>query len=174
MLVDKIDNKQAMRVIAYMIAIVLANLLVLYLGALGLVFTALFLIPFDFVLRCTFHESLKGWRLILFFFVLVCVASIITYGINANAKAIALGSIGGLVSATIASSIFYQLNIKRKAIVKVNGSDIVAIICDTIVFQLLAFGVVDWNVTAGQVLMKAAGGFFWYWILFVKYPNKFT
>ena len=48
--------------ILYIIAFVFANLLVQYFGAKGLLLSSLFLIPFDFIMRCLFHEKNKGYK----------------------------------------------------------------------------------------------------------------
>jgi uncharacterized PurR-regulated membrane protein YhhQ (DUF165 family) len=159
---------QAIKILLYLVAFVLANFIVLWFGAKGLIFTAIFLIPFDFIIRCLFHEQWKGKELILKLGGLVSVASLLTYLINHNAINIALGSMFGFISAQIFAGIFYQLNIKRSYFVKVNGSDVVGIICDSIVFQLVAFSVINPNITLSQTLLKVAGGLLWYWIIFVK------
>ena len=159
---------QAVKISLYLLAFILANFIVLWFGAKGLIFTAIFLIPFDFVLRCLFHETWKGLELILKLGTLVITASIITYLINAEAQNIALGSAGGFISAQIVAGIFYQLVIKKSYFIKVNGSDAIAILIDSIVFQLIAFSVIDCQITISQFLLKIAGGLFWYWLIFIK------
>jgi uncharacterized PurR-regulated membrane protein YhhQ (DUF165 family) len=99
---------------------------------------------------------------------LVITASIITYLINADAQNIALGSAGGFISAQIAAGLFYQLVIKKSYFIKVNGSDAIGILIDSIVFQLLAFSVINYEITIIQFVLKLLGGLFWYWIIFVK------
>jgi len=159
---------QAIKISIYLLAFVLANFIVLWFGAKGLIFTAIFLIPFDFVLRCLFHETWKGFELILKLGALVISASIITYLINSDAQNIALGSAGGFISAQIVAGLFYQLVIKKSYIIKVNGSDAVGILIDSIVFQLIAFSFINYEITIIQFLLKLTGGLFWYWLIFVK------
>jgi len=159
---------QVIKISIYLLAFVLANFIVLWFGASGLIFTALLLIPFDFVMRCLFHETWKGIELILKLGTLVIVASILTYLINSNAKNIAFGSAGGFISAQIISGIFYQLFINKSYFIKVNGSDAVGILVDSIVFQLIAFSIINFEITITQFLLKILGGLFWYWIIFVK------
>ena len=150
----------------YLLAFILANFIVLHFGPVGLIFTALFLIPFDFVMRCMFHEQWKGLELILKLGLLVVVASIITYLINSASLNIALGSMTGFISAQIVAGIFYQMFIKKSYFIKVNGSDAVGILMDSVVFQLVAFSFVDLDITVGQFVLKIIGGFFWYWMIF--------
>lgn len=161
-------NTQVIKINIYLIAFILSNFIVLWFGPNGLIFTALFLIPFDFVMRCMFHETWKGKELIIKLGLLVLVSSIATYLINRHSLNIALGSMFGFIVAQISAGIFYQLNIKSKPFIKVNGSDAVGIVFDSIVFQLIAFSSISFDITISQILLKLLGGFFWYWILFHK------
>ena len=158
----------ALKISIYLIAFVLANLIVLYFGSIGLIFTALFLIPFDFVMRCIFHETWKGIELILKLGLIVIAASLITFVINRNAINIAIASSVGFILAQIFAGIFYQFFIKKSFFVKVNGSDAIGILIDSVAFQLIAFGIINYNILVGQFLLKLIGGFFWYWVIFKK------
>lgn len=158
----------SVKVAMYLAAFVLANFIVLWMGPAGLVITALFLVPFDFVMRCFFHETMTGWRLVAWLFCLVSAAAGITIAINYRTLDIALASVVGFTCAQVAASLFYQANLRRPYWLKVNGSDLVGIAFDSLVFQAVAFGVVSWSVFAGQTAMKFAGGLAWYWLLFVR------
>jgi hypothetical protein len=159
----------------YLLSFVCANLLVKWVGAYGLWFSSFFLIPFDFVVRCILHETWKGWKLIRNLFLLTAGSGIVTYIINHNAANIALGSICGFTAAQLGAGIFYQI-FKKKAnwFFKINVSDLIAIVFDSICFQFIAFNIINPSVTAGQVAIKFAGGLLWYWILFkrIKIQNK--
>lgn len=159
---------QAIKISLYLLAFVFANFIVLWFGQYGLIFTALFLIPFDFIMRCMFHEQWKGKELIVKLGSLVLVSSLFTYLINSDSKNIALGSTFGFISAQIVAGVFYQLNIKKSTFFKVNGSDAIGILIDSIIFQLIAFHSIDLYVTTSQFVLKLIGGLFWYWLLFIK------
>lgn len=151
----------------YLSAFVAANLIVKHFGAHGLWFSSFFLIPFDFVARCIIHEKYKGAKLIIILSCLTAAASLITWAMNA--PFIALASMSGFTAAQISAGVFYQLNKKNSSwFYKVNVSDLIAIIFDSFVFQLIAFGILDLYVTAGQIIIKFAGGLLWYYILFKK------
>jgi uncharacterized PurR-regulated membrane protein YhhQ (DUF165 family) len=152
----------------YLAAFVLSNFIVLWFGSVGLIFTALFLIPFDFVMRCIFHETWKGFELIAKMTILVFAAGILSYLINYETHKIAIASIVGFSCAQIVAGLFYQLAIKKSYFIKVNGSDSVGILIDSILFQLVAFNFVNFEITISQFLLKITGGLFWYWILFKK------
>lgn len=159
---------QVVKISLYLLAFIFSNFIVLWFGARGLIFTALFLIPFDFVIRCLFHEQWKGKELITKLGLLVMIASFITYLINKETKNIALGSMFGFIAAQIAAGIFYQININKNYFIKVNGSDVIGIVFDSIVFQLIAFCFINTDITISQTLLKVIGGLFWYWVIFVK------
>ncbi len=159
----------AIKISLYLIAFVLSNFIVLWFGNVGLIFTALFLIPFDFVIRCFFHETWKGKELIIKLGILVLISSVLTFLINQDAFNIALASCVGYVSAQIFAGIFYQIFINKSYFIKVNGSDAVGILIDSVLFQLVAFSFISLEITISQFILKIIGGFFWYYVLFVKF-----
>jgi uncharacterized PurR-regulated membrane protein YhhQ (DUF165 family) len=75
----------------------------------------------------------------------------------------------GFLGAQIIAGIFYQIFIKRSYFLKVNGSDALAILADSILFQLIAFSFISFEITAAQFFLKIVGGLFWYWVIFVKF-----
>lgn len=159
---------QVLKISLYLSAFVLSNFIVLWYGAKGLIFTSLFLIPFDFVMRCMFHEQWKGKQLIIKLGLLVATASLLTYLINHDSKNIAVASMCGFITAQIMAGLYYQYVIDAEYWVKVNGSDLIGIVCDSIIFQLIAFGTLNYSVMLGQILLKFIGGIVWYYVLFIK------
>ena len=159
---------QVIKISIYLLAFVFSNFIVLWFGSTGLIFTALFLIPFDFVMRCIFHETWKGIELILKMSLLVLVAGFLSYLINIETQKIAIASIVGFSVAQIFAGIFYQLTIKKSYFIKVNGSDAIGILIDSILFQMVAFSFIDFSITTSQFVLKLTGGLFWYWVLFKK------
>lgn len=160
---------QVIKISIYLLAFVFSNFIVLWFGSTGLIFTALFLIPFDFVMRCIFHETWKGIELILKMSLLVLVAGFLSYLINIETQKIAIASIVGFSVAQIFAGIFYQLTIKKSYFIKVNGSDAIGILIDSILFQMVAFSFIDFSITTSQFVLKLTGGLFWYWVLFKKF-----
>jgi len=154
---------------AFVVGFTAANLIVKYFGAPGLWVSSFVLIPFDFVVRCIIHERLKGARLVLTLFLLTVIAAGVTMLLNWDAKNIALASVFGFCAAQLGAGIFYQAN-KRSTnwFYKVNISDLIAIVFDSFVFQYVAFGLLDWKITLGQIVVKFAGGLLWYYIIFKK------
>ena len=159
---------QVIKISIYLAAFVFANFIVVWYGKTGLIFTALFLIPFDFVMRCMFHETWKGKELLFKLGGLTLAASVLTYFINRDALNIAAGSAVGFIAAQILAGIFYQWAIKKAYWIKVNGSDLFGIVTDSIVFQLVAFASVDFSITLSQTILKLVGGIAWYYVIFVR------
>lgn len=160
------------RIIVYIIAVVFANLLVHWLGAWGLLASSFFLIPFDFVMRAYFQEQWRGRKLYFNLGGLILSASVATYLINYQTQNIAIASAVGFIVANIAATFVYQKLIASKYLLKINTSDFVAIVVDSVVFQLIAFGIFDWRVALGQTVIKFLGGLLWYYILFHKKDNE--
>lgn len=154
------------RIIIYVGAIILANLLVLWFGKYGLLLSSSLLIPFDFVMRCYFHERWKGTGLVIRLGLLIGSAALATYLINQNSLSIAIASVVGFIFANIMAGLIYQMLIEKPVFYKVNGSDFAAIMVDSVIFQAIAFGSIDPVVMFGQVAIKMLGGLFWFWILF--------
>ncbi len=153
----------------YLISFVGANLLVKHFGIYALWFSSFTLIPLDFTCRCILHEKWNGFKLVFNLFVLCLIAGFLTFLINNNARNIAFGSVCGFLAAITSASIFYQLVKQRSWFTKVLGSDFLAVIFDSTVFQLIAFGSIAPAIAIGQVAIKFAGGLFWYYILFKRF-----
>ena len=156
----------AVKISAYLCALIIANFIVFNFGKYGLLFTAFFLIPFDFVIRCDFHETWTGKNLFIRLLMLVLTASTLTFFLNPETAKISLASSISFLLSSVAASIFYQIFITKSFLFKVNGSDFIAIICDSIVFQLIAFNSFLISVAIYQILLKFCGGLLWYFILF--------
>lgn len=154
----------------YLAAFVAANLFLKHYGRYGLWVSSFILIPFDFVARCILHETIKSrLLLILWLLLLTSVSGIITALINFDASAIAMASVCGFTCAQLAASLWYQALIKTRPWIKVNGSDLIGIVLDSIIFQYIAFGEIVVLVTVGQIIVKCLGGLLWYYILIKKF-----
>ena len=152
----------------YILSIILANNIAFWVGQWGLVITALLLIPFDFVIRAFFHEKWKGFRLWQNLTILIITGGVLSFLFNYEMLKIAIGSSLAFILAGFGASIFYQSSIKEKYWYKVNGSDLVAIIIDSFIFQWIAFSDISFLVMASQISMKFIGGLGWYFLLFEK------
>lgn len=159
---------QAIRISLYILVLILSNYIVFYFGQIGLIITASLLIPFDFVIRCYFHEKWKGKKLVRNLSLLIFVASTLTFLTNQETLNISIASMIGFITAQITAGITYQMLIKKDYLYKVNGSDLVGITFDSLIFQYIAFGAINPYISLSQIFLKFFGGLFWYWIIFVK------
>lgn len=150
----------------YFLALVLANITVKELGHKGILIASFFLIPFDFICRCIFHETWKGLKLVKNLILITIVSSLVTILLNKEAFSIALASVLSIISVQIFAGVVYQYLKKKSYFLKVNLSDLCAVVVDSFVFQLVAFSFFDYKITLFQILIKFLGGIMWYFIIF--------
>lgn len=152
-------------VVAYLAVIVGANLSVATWGPAALALTAWVLIPFDM----TAKDSLqliwieKGrLSLTLKLAALIGAGALLTWLIFAQARTIAIASCVAFACAATLDAIVFQVTRKRLSRLKrVNTSNLVAFVADSVIFQTLAFGAFDPWVGASQIGAKTVGGFVW-------------
>jgi queuosine precursor transporter len=152
-------------VLAYLVAVVVANLTVAHLGPISAIPVALIAIGFDLTARDILHERWKRNKLWLKLFVLIGTGSTLSYLINQNSYAVSLASFVAFASAGGMNSLVYYLLDKCKPIVRVNASNICASLVDSLIFPTIAFGGFIWWVSLGQFIAKALGGFIWFALL---------
>lgn len=149
---------------SYLAAIVAANNIVTYMGPRGLLITALFLIPFDLVARDQLQDTWRGNWMLAKMGVLICSGSLIAYFFNSDTKAVSTASAVSFLVAGSFDCLLYTLLEGRKKFIKMNLSNVGSSICDSILFQLVAFGSISYSIAASQIALKILGGFFWSWI----------
>lgn len=148
-------------VAAYLVAIVAANLLVAALGPRAVFVVAFCFIGLDLTLRDRLHE---GWRrrgLLWKMSLLIASGSVISWGLNRGAGAVALASFAAFAAAATVDALTFHVLRERRYLVKVNGSNVIGALVDSIVFPTVAFGGFGLAITAGQFASKVAGGFLW-------------
>lgn len=149
-----------MIVLAYLLAIVAANLILAEFGPAALVFNAFWLIGFDLVARDRIHDRL-GRRVLL----VVAVGGGVTYlaglGLGVGTARIAVASTLAFLLASLTDTAAYVALRRRPWLERANGSNVPAAVIDSIVFPLAAFGVLVPGIVAGQTLSKIGGGIVW-------------
>jgi len=155
--------KQFIFIGAYLLAIILANLVVASIGVSSVYVVAFILIGLDLTARDFLHEYWKKgkwWKLGL----LIGVGSLITWLLNKEAGMVAIASCAAFGSAAILDTISYQVLQRKDYLIKVNGSNFISAFADSFVFIAIAFGI-SWEVILLQYASKFAGGFIWSLIL---------
>ena len=149
----------------YLLAVVAANFAVAAWGQVALVFTAFVLIPFDLVARDVLHEKWKNNRLWLRMAALIMSGSAISFALNYNVWRVAIASFVAFALAGATNAIVYHWLDGHKRSLRMNVSNFLAAIMDSVIFPLVAFSGLSWFLSASQAVLKFAGGFLWIWLL---------
>lgn len=148
----------------YVVAMVLANLIVAKIGPVASPFIAFFLIGLDLVVRDWLHVRVKVWQMGC----LIAVTGGLTYVLNPAAGQIAVASSVAFTVAALTDWLVFA-KIKGSWMRRANGSNIAGAAVDSIVFPTLAFGVLMPHIVLVQFVAKICGGFIWAYLL-----NKLT
>lgn len=155
----------------YIAALVLANLLVAWLGPWFSPINAFVLIGLDLSLRDKLHEQWQNDKLILKMGGLIVVASVVSYLLNPTAGTIALASFVAFALSMIADTIAYHFLRHKAWLIRSNGSNIAGAAVDSIAFPTIAFGGLMLKIVALQFIAKLFGGGIWSFLL-TKIPQK--
>ena len=122
-----------MLVLMYLSAIVLANLSVAYFGVNAVYVNAFLFIGLDLTARDRLHDKWKEnlWLKMLF---LILAGGALSWLMNRDAFIIALASTLAFVCAGISDAVTYHLLKDKSRFVKVNGSNAVSALIDSLVF----------------------------------------
>lgn len=158
----------------YLLAIVLANLSVLYFGISAVYINAFLFIGLDLTSRDKLHDLWHKRGLVWKMFCLILAGSVLSYLMNREVFQIALASTVAFGFAAIVDSFAYQLLNKYPRWLRINGSNVPSALVDSIVFPTIAFGGFILPVVLGQFCAKVAGGLFWSLIIkkFDRLNNK--
>ena len=152
-------------VTAYLVSIILANLLIGYLGKSGVFIVAFLFIGLDFTLRDKLHDYWQRKNLFPKMTLLILSGSVLSWLLNSEVRQIATASfIAFLFSASFDFLVYHFLRNKTKRL-RVNGSNLVGSLVDSLLFPTIAFGAFLPLVILGQFAAKFLGGLFWYFLL---------
>lgn len=157
-------------IMMYLAAVILANLSSTYFGPSASVVNAFLFIGLDLTARDRLHEAWSKNGLVWKMGVLISTGSVLSWVINRNAGPIAIASFAAFGCAAVVDTIIYQILHKRSYLVKVNGSNVMSALADSLVFPTLAFGGFLPLVTLGQFIAKVFGGAIWAWFLGKEQP----
>lgn len=152
-------------ILIYLTSIILANLIVSMLGPSSVIWVAFLFIGLDLTSRDYLHEAWHNEGLWWKMAVLVGTGSLFTYLLNTSAGPVAIASFVAFALAGIADTVTYHLLKDRARMVKINGSNVVSALVDSVVFPTMAFGAFMPLIILGQFAAKVGGGFVWSLIL---------
>jgi hypothetical protein len=147
--------------IIYISALVVANLLVAWLGPWFSPINAFVLIGLDLSLRDKLHEQWQNDKLILKMGGLIAVASGVSYLLNPAAGAIAAASFVAFALSMTADTIVYYYLRNKAWVIRSNGSNVAGAAVDSVTFPTIAFGGLMPEIVALQFGAKICGGFIW-------------
>lgn len=150
-----------MLIASYIAAMVVANLLVWWLGPWSSPFIAFVLIGLDLTLRDVMHDRLTRWQMLA----VVLAGSLITLGCNPSAAKIAIASASAFTVSACADWVAYTLLRSRPWLLRSNGSNVIGAAVDSLIFPTLAFGGFLPHIVALQFAAKVGGGAVWAWAL---------
>lgn len=150
-----------MYVALYLVTIVAANLSVAYFGPLSSIVNAFLFVGLDLTLRDALHERWEDRYLWPKMGALLLAGSAVSWLLNRNAGMIAVASMAAFAAAGLTDAIVYQAMRNRHRLVRVNGSNVLSSLVDSIVFPTVAFGALLPGLVAGQFAAKLLGGLVW-------------
>lgn len=147
----------AVLIAIYIVAMVVANSLVFWLGPWSSPFIAFGLIGLDLTMRDLLHERLSRLAMAT----VIATGGGITWLVNPAARQIAVASAVAFTAAALADWVAYSLLRSRPWLVRSNGSNVVGAAIDSVIFPTLAFGAFMPAIVALQFAAKVAGGAIW-------------
>lgn len=154
-----------MIVALYLAAIVAANLIVTAYGPSVSVVTAFVFVAFDLTARDHLHDRWRGRRLWPRMALLIAAGSALAFVANPASAQIGLASCLAFAAASVADAMVYASLERSSWLVRVNGSNVVSSLVDSIVFPTIAFGAFLPAIVVGQAVAKIAGGALWSLVL---------
>jgi len=145
----------------YILAMVVANMLVWWLGPWFSPINSFLLIGLDLTLRDVLHERVSRLKMCL----VILAGGYITAVANPSAINIAIASATAFSVSAFADWMAYELLRKKAWIIRSNGSNVVGAAVDSFLFPTLAFGVFMPHIVALQFVAKVGGGAVWSLVL---------
>jgi len=161
------DSVEARMVALFLCAAVAANMAVSAYGQSALVFTAWVLIPFDLVTRDVLHEKWGKSGVWPRMIALIAAGGLLTWIVNLDAARVALASVLAFVCSATINALVYHACRNKSRLMRMNTSNALAAVADSIIFPVVAFELVDLALCGTQAMSKFFGGVFWSF-LFVR------
>lgn len=166
-------------VLAYLGAIIVANLISAHYGPSASIYNAFFLIGLTLTTRDRLHDAWKGNR-VRNMALLIASGSALSYvaskTIHGSAPPelvakIALASCVAFAAAETVDALAYHTLRDRPWLERSNTSNIASAAFDSVVFVSIAFGF-TWPIIFGQLCAKVAGGYVWSLVLRRRQQRK--
>lgn len=147
--------------VIYVLAMVVANLLVWRIGPWFSPINSFVLIGLDLTLRDVMQDRFTRLQMAA----VIVIGGLITYLCNPSALMISIGSATAFMASAIADWATYSALKSRSWAIRSNGSNVVGAAVDSILFPTIAFGLFAPWVVGLQFVAKVVGGAAWSWVL---------
>lgn len=160
-----------MIVLAYLAAVVAANLTIAAVGPIGAIPVAFLFVGFDLTARDRLHER---WRwegptgLALRMGAIILAGGALSFLLNRDAGPIAVASTVAFILSASADALVYGFLRERRSTTyyqRINLSNMAGALVDSLVFPTLAFGAFLPAIVLGQFAAKVLGGALWAYVL---------
>lgn len=145
--------------IIYIVALIVANLLVATIGPWFSVVNSFVLIGLDLTLRDKLHDKWDGNPIKIGG--LIVVAGVVSYLLNPASGQIAIASVIAFTLSMAADSFVYQKLKDQSWEKRTTGSNLAGAAVDSLAFPTIAFGGLMPEIVAMQFASKIVGGFIW-------------
>lgn len=142
----------------YLLAIVVANLIVAEFGQKALVITAIMMIPLDMLIRDVLHHRWAGSNLWARMTTLVLSGSLCTILANTAAIRVVIASATAFFISGMIDAAMYQVLKRYTRAFRMNASNLVCASADSLIFPMIAFGGFNAYLSATQAGMKFIAG----------------
>lgn len=149
-------------VVAYLAAVVAANLVVARFGPASTLLTAFLFIGLNLTLRDRIHDAwIRSGRIVPKMALLIAAGSVLSWLLNRSAGPVALASFVAFAAAETTDALIYQAVHRRPWVQRANISNSGSALVDSIVFPTLAFREFLPLIVLGNYVIKLGGGFAW-------------
>ncbi len=156
----------------YLLAVVIANLVVAHYGQPALPFTAFLLVPLDLVTRDVLHHEWQHDRLWPKMTALIAAGSLLAFALNHDAGRVALASFLAFALAGAANTWIYHLMSNGTRYQRMVASSCVAAVVDSLVFPFVAFDEPSWFLCLTQATAKATSGAIFSWLFLLRFDKE--
>lgn len=159
--------KPGLLTVAYLAAVVMANLAVAQFGRAAAPWVAFLAIGFDLSARDALHEHWAGRWLVWRLGALITAGSALSWLLAPASGPVALASTAAFAAAATCDGALYHALRARSRAAKMGWSNLAGAAADSLLFPAIAFGVFDWQLVTVQFGAKVFGG--WLWMAAILY-----
>lgn len=156
-------------IVAYSVAMLLANASVAHFGPSVTPVTAFVLIGLDLSLRDWLHYRLRSWQMLT----LIVLTGLMSYSLDTSQGIIAVASAVAFCGSSLVDWATFS-RLKGSWTFRSNASNVAGAAVDSTLFPTIAFGALMPQIVVMQFLAKVAGGALWTWAVSTRVKKPRT